>query len=263
MVPWLAGACLLVSAAACGDNECDYPKATGVTGQIAIPETPHAQALASVDAGGHGGGDIGQIAIVVGVGTIEVRGVTMAAVVDAHGTDFPSRGDTLESVLVAGENDIELVYCHGGAMYHVFWESADGVHHGDSGASGTCSLATTSAASTALPPITIDYPALDRHVVEDGAMIQFDGVNPGTVMYRGTTQTLLPFAHVDCSGCGMGGWQEQHVLVWNEQTSELGVGIIYLTDPEQITLSSPVMILPSWSDADGVAFDAAWKICGL
>jgi len=258
--------CVLVIAA-CGDNACPAAPDLHVHGTVAVAETAQARAAAPASVAGAGGAGIGSIAIVGGVGTVTVRGVPATAVVYVHGTDWPNQGDSLETALVANDSELDLVwfYCHEGALYHVFYEAADGVHHGDDDATGSCSLDAAAPASTALPAVAFDFPALDPGFQIDGALLQYDGVNPGAITMVGVTATLLPFARVDCSSCaapGESGWQELHAIVWTADTAELGVAIFYLVTPGQVTLASPVPILPSWMLDDSTVFDATWRTCG-
>ena len=252
----------------CGDNACPLVNDRDIRGHMSVPATETVNAASPAMVLGSAGGDIGQISLDHGIGTIEVRGTSLDAVDDGVGFDFPSPGDSLHTVLATDGNELALVwlYCHGGSLYHVFYEGADGVLHGDVDARGQCAIDTTATpGTTSFRALELDFPALDRGFQIDGPELSFDGVNPGTVTFEGSAVVLLPFARVDCGDCrsdGNDGWQEMHSLLWNAATQDLGIGIFYFFVQGQVILASPVypaaVVVPT---PDGSSFDATWRTC--
>ncbi len=252
--------------AGCGDNYCAGVQDLGVRGHISVATTSATAGFATTFAG-TAGQDIGRIAIDAGVGTIAVRGSDLVAVAVGYATDWPQRGDSLNTVVAASDAELGLawLYCHGTSLYHVYYEGTDGSLFDDVDATGSCALDPAAVTATAeLAPLELDFPLIDHGFQIAGPEVTFDAVNPGEITVAGVTRTLLPFAAVDCSSCSSGdthGWQELHALLWNSSSRDLGIGIFYFFAPGQVVLASPTIELPSWSAEDGAVFDATWRAC--
>jgi hypothetical protein len=252
---------------ACGDNACPLPEDLGVQGRITVAQTPAAKASESTTVASHGVGDLGPIALDHGTGTLTVRGSQLEGVVIMQDTEWPSPGDTLVGVLAVSTTEIDLVwfYCRDGSVYHVYYEGDDGVLFGDLDATGSCLTDDSTAPSTTdLPAVDFAFPKLDGGFQIAGKGLHFDGVNPGDITLGDAQLVLLPFAHVDCTGCpggGDGGWRELHALLWDAVNSDVSLAFFYFFKPGEVDLTYPVRVLPTWDDADGAQYKADWRSC--
>jgi hypothetical protein len=247
------------------DSTCPEPADRHETGQIEVAGIPSAQAFVVYEVAGRGSSGIGAISLAAGVGALEVEGKTLTAVAYADATDWPSKGDLLVQLLATDGAALDLawLYCSGGQVTEVYYEGTDGVVLGDEPATGSCSRDSVSAPGVArLPPLDFAFPKLDAAFQIHGDDLDYDGVNPGTIHFQRDTETLLPFAHVDCSHCGGSGWQEMHALWWKQQSGQLGVGIFYFfPSAKDVSIGYPID-LPTWSSPVEVPlFRSTWKVC--
>jgi hypothetical protein len=113
-------------------------------------------------------------------------------------------------------------------MFHE--DATNGILEHDYDATGTCQ----SSFSASRP--TVQFTALSTqvgHFVEgfdvQGQDIQINDGAPGFIVVDGRTQTLLPFAAVDCTSCASdSAWWELHSILWDPDAQQATFAIIYL-----------------------------------
>jgi hypothetical protein len=218
---------------------------------LPIAATDATLALAfSATAEGSGTKVIGNIHLDGDVGTVEIHGKMLPAVVYEKQPFAPY---VLYQTLIVDDAALYVswVYCLNGKIDTVYYEGTDGTTIAEEPATGTCSdMAVATSVHVTLPAADVTAPALLPGWQLDGPDIHYDGVSPGTVNL-GEELTLLPFGTVDCSQCGSGGWFELHSLLWDPTQKRLCFAIIYVFKPGTPLQMTYSLTLPDLSDPAG------------
>ncbi len=175
--------------------------------------------------------------------------------------------DLFQTIVVSPDRLTVLwFYCSGGELQYVYFEDSRGGPMTIEPASGSC---------TWVPgpwPVSIDVPAFSFaapppppgvHVVAtDPALLEDDGGSPGHVTIGSRSLALYPFDVVDCSACGGGGWQELHVLLWDDASASLGFAILYLFPPAsgRAMQMSYGLTLPTLERIADTTYEGAWSL---
>jgi hypothetical protein len=214
-------------------------------------------------------GGIGAISITNDLGTIELGGKTLPAVLynapPMNSTDTSFQG-------IATDADRWVVfwpYCSGTSLVWVDYETSDVPGLVRSAATGSCTA--SSAATTA--PFTWSAQTVDVDTASTaafrmaGADLTYSGTAPGKASFGGAAWSFWPFAVVDCSACpggpGDAGWYELHSIVEKDDCATTCFGIYYL----YVQTGNPVLL--GWLDClpdlappaagGAVTFQATWS----
>ncbi len=229
---------------------------------VTIPATEGSVKLKfGVSAEGAGTKAVGAIHIVDGAGTVVVDGKTLPAVVYER---QPFGQWTLYQTLAVGPDRLDVVwlYCKGGAIDGIYYETTAGAPVTPVGSSGTCSESMTpTEPKVSFPAVVLPIPKLLTKYTVNGAKISIQPGKPGTVTLAAPL-TVLAFNDVDCTqNCGAPGWRELHALLWDPAKERACFGIFYLLQPGKPVLLEYALTLPDLSDPVGAAsFDATYSV---
>ena len=245
--------------------------ACGVSPPLTVPAVPPKLELAAVDGtlsgadpavnlAGTGASYIGPFSLDEDVGTVEVDGRTLPAVVIARSALPPAY--VLYEVYALADDGFHLfwTYCRGGSVEFIYAIDSRGVTGFDDGASGTCAEVTrTSPSGVHLPAVAMDWPQVPIGFYVAGDAVDLPSGAPGAVRYGGLVQAAFTFATVDCTGCAVYGWYELHVLLWNPDTRESAVGVVYLEQRDGTHVRLDYVIdLATLQPLPGVTYEAGW-----
>jgi len=216
-------------------------------------------------ADGTGSSLIGAVRLTDAVGTIEVGGPPIDAVVYQRIDWEAQTGYTLlQALLVAPDRwYVAWLYCRATALEVVWLEGTDGTPLGYEAATGLCSHdATPMTASVALPAVDMPLPVAAGGFAIDGVDLSLDDAGPGRLVLGGAEMVLLPFETVDCRSCGGAGWWEIHALLWRPDAGRACYAILYLRrDVLGSVLVAYALTLPDLSDPAGsVEVPATWSV---
>ena len=257
-----------------GDAASDAMGEPDASATIDVPATQGTWTVAEdVTFQGKGAGDLGAIDITHGVGTIQFHGES-TPVFFYTSTSVPT--GTGDAGQFSGERDFEIVgmtadravlawiTCDNGTkLTWIYYESTDGLAtKSELAATGTCSTTTqTTDEAVSLPALSIPPPTVVSGFTIDGASIAFDGTQPGTASFAGTSWTMYPFNVIDCTTCATPGWFELHSLFWEPGAQTISLAIVYLeaANPNSVALAYLIR-LPQLDDPIGQRLDltATW-----
>jgi hypothetical protein len=224
--------------------------------RIGIPATMGTLATGT-DFSINGTGDgarIGAFAISHGLGTLQLDGKTVPAVVyEKQPFGMVNLFQTL-----AVESDrlwVLWLYCSisDNSLSDIYFETTDGTSITRTGGSGTCQdMNAMVPVSPAFPALDLALPSLIAGYTISGARVMLDGAMPGSVQIGTSTLTVLAFNTVDCRSCAMPGWTELHSLLWDPVQAQLCFAIFYLeaADPTHVKLAYS-LTLPSLTEPAG------------
>jgi hypothetical protein len=114
---------------------------------------------------------------------------------------------------------------------------------------------------TDLPAVDMPIPIAVHGPVVRGEAISLGGDAPGSVRWSDETFGVIPFATVDCGHCGGGGWNQVHMLLWDEARSCAGTAIPYLdpSRPHEVTLAYGLLLPQVRPQQDTLVFNADWS----
>jgi hypothetical protein len=208
---------------------CDHDDSTR-------PEWPMVD-LQSVDVHGSGTSGIGALEFVQSVGTCEIDGTTISAIIYDI-VPWPSRGLTILNIVAPTPDDLHVLflYCSEDTLTDVWHESyADPLTsyraQGEVAFGGRITAVRPRLERIATLP---DSEQLVAGFVMEGTDIHYAG-DVGSISILDSTYELRPFEMVDCSDCGgdgRSGWYELHSMIGTPGT-DLGFGILYLFTDRQ------------------------------
>jgi hypothetical protein len=255
---------------ACGGE----PPASVVDGSLGAPQIPARLTLPAADTSlsntipayslaGSGTADVGAFQLHDSVGTIEMMGRTLPAVVVAESA-FTEQGILLHQIYALSDDGFFLVwtYCTAGAIDLVYiLDSRDGSGRFEE-ASGTCDdVQRIAATQVRFPGADLPWPRVQTGFEVTGKSLQLYAGMPGAVRYGGTIRAAIPFAVIDCTMCdATGGWYELHSLLWDPGNGSVILGIFYLDagDRSQV-LFEYAIDLGTLERVTGATYAANWS----
>jgi hypothetical protein len=119
-------------------------------------------------------------------------------------------------------------YCQEGALKWVYHESTHGQALRFESATGSCGDGAQSLVRVTFPATNMTPPISVADQTITGAEIRY-AAGSGWMVSGGRNWTLYAFQVVDCtSECGSPGWEELHVVLWNQTEQRAAFGILYL-----------------------------------
>jgi hypothetical protein len=237
-------------------SSVDRIRVVATDGRLALPFT--------VSISGRGGGAIGAISFPSPVGTVEVNGVAVSAVVYER-QPWPDFGYTLYQVLAVESDRWYLLwfYCSGTTLSAIYYEGTDGTPLTDKDATGTCSAddTTPSSVDVRAPEVDMPVPPLIGGYVVTGTDIELNGAQPGFLRIGTSQLQLFVFGEVDCTqNCGSSSWYELHAILWDEANGRACAAILYLTPGMTSVNVEYTLTLPNLSDPTGgyLTLNATW-----
>jgi hypothetical protein len=227
--------------------------------RIVIPATTGSALAEAVNLAGSATSVIGNVAITNGVGTVQISGQTVSALVYER---QPFGAYTLYQTLAVSPDRIHVLwfYCLTNTLAFVYYEGTGGTAVLEQMATGTCADTNTMESQpVSFPAVDMPIPALVTGYTVTGASIEIPSGAPGWVN-RGKTWTVLVFATVDCSmTCGPPGWWELHALLWDPAAPALAYGIFYLEVPGgPVVLDYLSPVLPTLGSSSSPNFIATY-----
>ncbi|MGE5047964.1 MAG: hypothetical protein ACM3PC_05310 [Deltaproteobacteria bacterium] len=261
----------LVWSACAGD-----PPAAAVDVPLTVPAMPPSLVLppvetslseldGSVNLEGSGFNLVGAFRLQQSVGTIEIGGRRLPAVVVAE--SFTADAILLHQIYALADDAFFVVwtYCSGGAIHTAYvLDSRDGIGRFD-GASGTCDeVRRTSPTTVRFPGADLPWPRVHTGFEVKGKSLQLHAAAPGAVLYSGAVQAAIPFAVIDCTQCdAKGGWYELHSILWEPGSGGVTLGIFYLMSRNHSqVLFEYVVDLGSLTLVAGATYAAEWSFTG-
>ncbi|HYV65505.1 MAG TPA: hypothetical protein VE964_04630 [Myxococcales bacterium] len=262
---------LLVVAATCGG-----PAPLGVPpvpASLILPsvDTQLSESYPAVNLRGSGTIYVGAFDLGESLGTVEVLGRRLPAIVISSGYMISRAGDELLLLheIYALDNDrfvLIWTYCRGGVINQIYLEDFRGEFNRFDEASGTCEdVPRTSPLQARLPATEMAWPQVFTGFEVSGDSVQLRPGTPGAVRYDGTVEAVFTFAVIDCSYClPSSGWYELHALLWNPVTRNSSIGIFYLDprDPDHVSLSY-VFDLANLTPLPDATYRADWSFTGV
>ena len=225
-----------------------------ITGPIEIGATDGTLSLPfAVSLQGEGSSKIGAFAIDADVGTVDIDGGTLAAV---SYEKQPFGAYVLYQTLAVASDRLYAIwfYCEADKLTYIYYEGTDGTAIDSETATGTCaSTDTATMAPVKAPALSMPLPPLLEGYTIEGPAVHLPSGEPGSVDFGGGPLTLLAFDHVDCSACGMGGWQEVHTLLWDAKAGRVCFAIFYLFNPGDPVYVTYSLTFPDLTDPVGSA----------
>lgn len=204
-----------------------------VPARLTLPpaETSLPERIPAYSLSGSGNAHVGAFRLHESVGTIEMMGRTLPAVVVAESA-FTDDAILLHQIYALADDGFFLLwtYCSAGAIDLVYiLDSRDGSGRFEE-ATGTCDdVRRASATQVRLPGADLPWPRVHTGFEVTGRSLQLHGAMPGVVRYGGTVRAAFPFAVIDCTMCDVtGGWYELHSLLWDPASGSVILGIFYL-----------------------------------
>jgi hypothetical protein len=213
---------------------------------------------------GWGTAYVGAFQLHESVGTIEMMGRTLPAVVVAESA-FSEQAIILHQIYALSDDGFFVVwtYCSAGTIDLVYiLDSRDGSGRFD-GASGTCDdVQRASATPVRFPGADLPWPRVHTGFEVNGRSLQLHAAAPGAVHYGGTVRAAVPFAVIDCSLCdAKGGWYELHSLLWDPGNGSVVLGIFYLiAKDDSHVLFEYAIDLGTLQRVTGATYAADWTL---
>jgi hypothetical protein len=232
---------------------------------IVVPEAVGSLDLPfSMSAVGEGTNRIGVVNLPGGVGTVEIHGRTLPALVHEQ-QQWPRFGYTLYQTIAIADDAwyVLWLYCTSAdALVHIYLVGTDGTTLDSESATGTCTVAPTpSTIDVAFPAIDLAIGPLVEGFTAIGPELMIASGAPGSIVLAVGTMEVLPFGVVDCTTlCGPTPWYELHVILWDEANRRASFAIFYLNpeQPETIALTYS-LTLPDLENLIGyISLDATW-----
>jgi hypothetical protein len=248
-----------------GGPSIDAPPSAG----IVVPETDGSLDLPfSMSASGEGTDRIGVVDLPGGVGTIEILGRTLPALVHQQ-QPWPKFDYTLYQTIAVAEDAwyVLWLYCtEADALAWIYLEGTDGTALDVEPATGSCSgVSTPSTIDVTLPAIDLAIESLVEGFTASGPALTIASGAPGSIVLGAGTMQVHAFGVVDCTTvCGPTPWYELHAILWDEAAQRACFAIFYLypEQPDTITLTYS-LTLPDLADLIGyVSLDATWTYDG-
>lgn len=204
---------------------------------------------------------VGAFEIVDGVGTIEIEDETLPVFVYER-QPWPEQGYTLYQALAVADDGWTVLwfYCGEEGLESIYIESTDGIPLQTLAAEGTCDVQLSGV------EVDVELPGTEFSVLYNGEPFSIAGPEIaveagqlGEVTIDGVQFVVAPFETVDCSmGCGMPGWYEVHVILWDPVGLRACFAILYF-ESEGVVRMTYGMTLPDLVDLVSDAFfDASW-----
>lgn len=264
--------CAALLWSACGGD----PPAVAVDVPLTVPALPARLVLPPVETSlsgrdgsanleGSGTTYVGAFRLEQSVGTMEIAGRTLPAVVVAESA-FTGEAILLHQIYALSDDGFFLVwtYCGAGMIDTAYiLDSRDGTGRFDA-ARGTCDeLRRTSATPVRFPGAELPWPRVHTGFEVKGKSLQLHAGAPGAVLYGGSVQAVIPFAVIDCTQCAPnGGWYELHSILWSPSGAAT-LGIFYLDSSNHSqVLFEYVVSLGSLRQLRGATYAADWTFTG-
>ncbi|HEY6910909.1 MAG TPA: hypothetical protein VI356_16140 [Myxococcales bacterium] len=229
-------------------------------------ETSLSQVEGSANLQGSGSALVGAFRLQDSVGTIEIGGRPLPAVVVAE-SFFTTEAILLHQIYALSDDAFFMVwtYCSGGAIDTAYLlDSRDGIGRFDS-ANGTCNdVRRTSATTVRFPGADLPWPRVHTGFEVKGKSVQLHAAAPGAVLYSGAVQAAIPYAVIDCTQCdARGGWYELHSILWDPGSGGVTLGIFYLESRNHSrVLLEYVINLGSLKQVNSATYAAEWSFTG-
>lgn len=237
---------------------------------VEIPASDGTVAFApDVDVAGSGGRVVGDVDLSGAVGTVEVHGDELDAVVYRR-IPWQSQTDrTLYATLAVSTTAIYplWLYCDGTRLREIWVEGTDGTPLREETASGTYSDDGDVDARASFPALSfaVPDPVPDYRIEGDGLAV---GTGDDYVTFPSTALDafadarfdVVAFESVDCtSRCGGSGWHELHAAIYHRERRRLAFGVFYLYPDDAPVSLSYVLALPTLATPGQQRYDADWN----
>ena len=229
------------------------PTTEPTMGQIALPFW--------VDVTGSGSLSVGDIDLSGGWGTAVIEGEVLPLLAYER-QPWPEQGYVLYQALAVASDRWYVVwlYCAGGQLTDLYIEGTAGPPLTPELASGVCEGGQgETVVDVDLPGTTFALLYQGEPFTVEGPDVSLSAGTLGSLFHDGVDYVAAPFETIDCSDCGMGGWFELHMILWDAASSRACFSIAYLQEDEVVRFTYTVC-LPDLSDPIGdVSVPATWE----